>query len=430
MGVSIALNAAKRCDPLSEPVILIERSGLGAGSSGRSGAILRQHYSDRVTAAMARDSLKYFSSFERYTGRPLGYQRTGVLTLAGPGRPQDIELLERNVEMQVSIGIDTRRVEAPEIRELVSGIQVEDGSVGAYEPGGAIVDPMKTVEAMAALARETGVVTRLGVEVCSFLIEKGAVVGVETSAGRFYAPLVVVATGPWTRGLFNGLGVEMPFRTVRPEQHFVAMPMQPGGEEGEDFGDLDDPASASGEILGRKVGDLPSGADPEARFTMERDPDPAPAHPALLDIEYGYYAKCESRNRRTRIGRMDYTADQELEDPDDLVEEVDAAFSSWARESLCARMPAYQEMPDVGAEAGWYTLTPDAQAVIGPVPGHAGCFVVSGFSGHGFKMAPAVGEGVAQMLFGEAVSAFDPEFFSLDRFLSGARPHEGRGFGL
>ena len=91
----------------------------------------------------------------------------------------------------------------------------------------------------------------------------------------------------------------------------------------------------------------------------------------------------------------------------------------WARSALARRLPEYEKRPDAGSIAAWYTLTPDAQALIGPVPGIAGLFIVTGFSGHGFKLGPSVGEGVAQLLFSEPVTALDLDFFSPTRFKGG-----------
>jgi sarcosine oxidase, subunit beta len=393
MGVSIAWHAAMRADPVEAPVVLLEKSVLAAGSSGRSGAILRQFYSQREVAGMARDSLGVYTGFERRTGREIGFQKMGVLTIAGGGQLEDVALVERNVEMMREIGIEVRRLDAAEIARLVPGIAVREGSVAAYEPGGAAVDPVATVEAIASLARENGAVTRLGSAARGFLCRGGRVVGIETDEGPIEAETVVVAAGPWTRKLLLGAGVDLPFRTVRPEQLFLEVPAP------------------------RRV--APS------------------AHPVILDLEHGFYARCEAHpsrqgfvSPRTRIGGMDISRDAEVEDPDGLLEEVGDEFREWARSRLESRMPDYRGSEEVGACAGMYTVTPDSQAVIGPVPGVPGLLVVSGFSGHGFKLAPSIGEGVAQMLWNEPVSAFDVEFFSPERFQERRALAPGRGFGL
>ena len=67
---------------------------------------------------------------------------------------------------------------------------------------------------------------------------------------------------------------------------------------------------------------------------------------------------------------------------------------------------------------GVYDVTPDRQAIVGPVPGHEGLYVAAGFSGHGFMMAPEIGRGVAAMVMGEPPGR-DPR-------PSAARPIRGR----
>ena len=88
----------------------------------------------------------------------------------------------------------------------------------------------------------------------------------------------------------------------------------------------------------------------------------------------------------------------------------------WAREALAKRLPEFAERRRVGRITGSFTLTPDALPIIGPAPGIGGLYVATGFAEHGFNLAPAVGEGVSQMLAADKVSAFDPEAFSLSRF--------------
>src|SRR6185503_4575282 len=138
-------------------------------------------------------------------------------------------------------------------------------------------------------------------------------------------------------------------------------------------------------------------------------------HPVVLDIERGFYTRCEGHKNRTRVGRMDYHHDDEVPDPDTVDEEVAAEYKAWARRELERRFPMYRDERDVGSQVGLYTLSPDAQAMIGRPSRYEGLIIVTGFSGHGFKLAPSVGQGVAQMLRGESVTTFAAEFFSLDR---------------
>src|SRR5690349_3742943 len=97
MGARIAWACARR--GLGD-VTLLERRALAAGSSGRSGAVLRQHYSSAAVAAMARDSLVEYSTLEQRTGKAIGFQRCGVLTIAGPRTPEMMERVRANVAMQ------------------------------------------------------------------------------------------------------------------------------------------------------------------------------------------------------------------------------------------------------------------------------------------------------------------------------------------
>jgi len=397
MGVSIAWHAAQRADPIDEPIVLLEKRALGAGSSGRSGAILRQHYSDRELASMARDSLRVYAAIERRTGRDIGFQRMGVVTLAGPEKSETIDLVRRNVAMQREIGIDTRIVDAHELRALVPGIDVSDGAIGAYEPDGGGVDPVRTVEAFAALAREAGAVTRIGERVRRLVRESNRIVGVETDDGRVLAETTIVATGPWSRPLLAEAGFDVPLRVVRPEQHFLALPRATDTNE-----------AARDERIEDSVLD---------RFGITARRLASPAHPVVLDLERGFYTRCEGHTRRTRVGRMDYAHDDDVADPDTLDERVSDEFRAWARAQLVRRLPRYAAEPDLDSQAALYTLTPDAQALIGRAPNLDGLIVVTGFSGHGFKLGPSVGEGVAQMLFGDPVTAFDAAFFRPDRFV-------------
>lgn len=411
MGTSIAIEAGRRSDPLRAPVVLVERGDIGAGSSGRSGAILRQHYGDRATAVMARDSLRAFASFEGKTGRSIGFHRTGVLTVAGPRQPEWIQRVQENVARLRELGIQTEIVDAARMRALVPGIAVADGSVGAWEAEGGFVHPGKTLEAFASLARSYGTVTRRGVNVEEILVEGGRVRGVRTNEGQITAEQVVIVAGPWSGRLLASVGVELPLRIVRPENLFF--PLSRVVDEVE----VDHQRSDNLEF---DIEDDPT--------QIDIDTMPQGLHPTLIDLENSLYCRCEPLARRLRVGRTDYDVDLVLEDPDAIDEEVPQETRQWARKALSTRLPEYHDRVEVETLAGWYTLTPDAQAIMDRVSSIEGLYVATGFSGHGFKLGPSVGEGMAQMLFDEPITAFEPPFFALDRF-TGDETWSGR-FGL
>src|SRR6185295_4381621 len=106
MGTSISWHLAKR---RAGRVMLLEKSFLGAGSSGKSGAIIRQHYSHPLTATMAQKSLRVFEHFEDVVGGPPVFTRTGMALIVNE---KDRAALETNVAMQRDLGIDVRIISA------------------------------------------------------------------------------------------------------------------------------------------------------------------------------------------------------------------------------------------------------------------------------------------------------------------------------
>lgn len=409
MGVAIAEHVARGRDPLEEPVVLFEKRELAAGSSGRSGAIVRQFYADAELVTMARDSLRAYATFEARTGRSVGFQRCGVLTIAGPANPESLAIVARTVPLMRSLGVAAEIVDAAAMRAIVPGIDVDERALGCFEPEAGAVEPVRAVEAFAARARESGVSTRLCTRVRRLLVRGSRVVGVETDDGELEAHTTIVAAGPWSRALLAEIGVDLPLTVLRPEQHFVAMP---------DIGARDE---ARGETLDDLVLD---------RFGLRTPVQRPAAHPVVLDLEHGFYTRCEGFADRTRVGKLDYHGDDVVPDPDELDESVRASFRAWARSQLERRLPLYEREPDVGAQPGMYTVTPDAQAILGRIDGLEGLVVATGFSGHGFKLAPSIGAGIAQIVAGDPVTAFDAQFFSASRFARAEPGRKTRAFGL
>src|SRR6516165_4942709 len=137
MGTSIAFALAKR---RAGRVVLLEKSFLGAGSSGKSGAIVRQHYSNRLTASMARNSLRVFEHFEDMVGGPPVFTRTGMILVA---HERDRASLEANLALQRELGIDVRLVSAQDVAAIDPNAFLAEDELAAFEAEAGYVEAVQ-----------------------------------------------------------------------------------------------------------------------------------------------------------------------------------------------------------------------------------------------------------------------------------------------
>ena len=410
VGTSVAMYAARDRDPLEEPVVLLEKSDLAGGASGRSGGVVHQQDDRREVAGMARDSLRFYETFRSRTGRSCGFRRSGVLTIATGARG---EAVEKNAEMLSSIGIDVQVIRADEIRERVPGLCVDPGTVGVFETGGGYIEPERTIQSFAALGRFYGAATRLGVEVHDLHIESGRVVGASTSEGDYETDQLVLSAGPWLQRIVERAGIDLPLRSVRTEHHYLATPAT-----GDASGDGDDSITreVSWTLEESGVRAIPTDEELEARFGNDPTKQPHIPHPVVFDLDQQICVRPDPESGRVRIGRLGFEEADVLTDPDDLAEEVSLESRQALRASAERLFPHFADYPDLSSHATWCTLTTDGRGLAGAIPGVEGLFVTSGFTNHDFHLAPSIGEGLAQMLRSEPVSAFDPEYFTPGRF--------------
>jgi len=418
IGISIALHAARRTNPLEEPVMLLERNRVGTSPSSCSAAVVGQFYGSKHASGMARDSLRYYAGLEGKTGRSLGYLQTGLLTLAKDRSERCKARLRELVEMQDSIGIQVEVVDAARIRELFPGIQVPDDQIAAWEPTAGCLDPHKAVESLTSLARNRGAVIREGNGVERIVVEDGRVVAIESKEGRVDCEQVVLAAGPWTRRVLAELGIELPIESVLAEHYYIGSTqesMEGAFEESALSMASPEASGATGWYSRDALQASALETSSEERFSEDSEPIRT-AHPVLTDPETGFFVRCDPLNNRVSVGRRGGNFSS-IADPDSYDPSVSEAFTKWARASLESRLPYYEELPDVGVEAGIFTRSPDNQPILGRLGAIEGLYVACAFSGHSFTMAPSVGEGMAQMLMGEPVSAFDEDFYSPARYL-------------
>ena len=360
MGCSILYNLAQRG---MTDTLLLERDVLGSGSTGRSQAICRMHYSNPVTAAMAWESLKVFANFSDVVGGTSSFVQTGYLVVV---QGIDRASMEQNVAMQQELGIDTRVVSESEVGELAPMIQVFQEEGLAWEPQSGYADPYLVTTSYATRAREMGAEIAQRTPVTGIEISGGRVQAVVTEQGRVETPIAVVAAGPWARPLLAPNGIDLPLSTVR---HQVA-------------------------VLTRPVDQLPQ-------------------HPAVGDIAQSFSFRPDG----TALTMLGFGEDEV--DPDTYNQGVDMPDLADAVARLARRMPAMADTYYRGGWSGLFTITPDWHPILDRVPEVEGLYCAVGFSGHGFKLSPAIGISMAELITQGQASTIDLTPLRYSRFAEG-----------
>jgi sarcosine oxidase, subunit beta len=361
MGCSAAFQLAKR----GMNVALLEKTHIGAGSTGKSSAIIRQHYSNDLTARMALYSLRVFQNFERQFGEGCGFTQTGFVAVVAA---KDRAGLEANVALQREAGIETELLSPEALREIMPELETTDLVAAAYEAESGYADPHLTVNAYANAARRLGAIILQDTGVTGIRFAGDKVVGVETATDKFDAPLVLNCAGPWAARVAKMTGVELPLNACRVQVAFFRRP---------------------------------SGYN-------------AP-HPVIADFINATYFRSET-GHVTLVGAIDPAEANAVVDPDDYRERVDRDFVLDIGNRLVRRYPVMERSQSAGGYASLYAITPDWHPIIDEVPAGSGFFVCAGFSGHGFKLGPAVGVLVADMLTGQSDPEFSPHLFRLSRY--------------
>jgi glycine/D-amino acid oxidase-like deaminating enzyme len=355
-GASAAFHLASR----GMSVAVIERAGPAAGPTGRSSAICRAYYTNPFLAGVARESIEMLKDFEQHTGRVAGFRKTGLLVLHPPGDEAQVREVVPRLNGQ---GVATDLLTPAEILAEWPGFDLEGVAVGAREREAGHADPVLTTQGLFDRARELGMTARLGHRVTE-LRRAGSGWAVATDDGeRTVAERVLLTAGPWTRSLAASVGADL---QLTVERHVVAT------------------------------------------FAWG-DAAPMPAHG---DLPNGYYFRPEGEELFL-VGPLH---PEPQVDPDDFDERLAERESADLGGRVVRRIPGLEAAQARGGWASLYDVSPDWQPVIGEIA--EGVFVDAGTSGHGFKLAPALGRHVADLVTGAEVdprlAQFDPARFAVD----------------
>ena len=361
MGVSTAYHLARLG---AGRVIVLERDTVCAGSTALASGGIRHQYANRVGVELTTHSIVTYERFADEFGVDPQFRQHGYLILIST--EAELATARRSVALQRSLGVTVELLDPRAIRALCPYLNTDDLLGATYTPRDGYADPYLCTTAMAARARDLGVVIEQGREVTGFARSTDHVRGVVTASGVVEAPAVVIATGAWSGVVGKLAGVDIPVRPHRRHK-FMTAPFP----------------------VGRIPAATPFVIDPHRSFSLRREG---------VGLLLGH-------------GRPD--------EPDGFGTEIDRTLEPRVVERAIHRAPALADAQLMRAWAGLYEMSPDQTGIVSAVPGVSGLHVIAGFSGHGFMHGPIAGQLMAETLVHGHAVTMDARPLDLARFARG-----------
>ena len=348
-------------------VEVIERYHAGAMASGWTLAGVRQSGRDLAEIQLAKAAVKIWETLDLHLDTPTGYRQTGNLRLARTNK--ETEVIRNLVSSQAAKGLQIELLDIEKAREIAPALSGEF-LLASWCPTDGHADPSRSVEGFKKAAERLGVKFRTNTIVTG--IDTNTVNGcrrfhaIKFGSDSIAAGNAMLATGVQTNLLLAGLGVHIPMTTPLVSA-FQTTPV----------------ATSLGPVIGVANGDL--------------------AVRQQIDGRLRFTGGAEQLN-----ANLDLSGDYPAVYPP-------AASIARVISSVSSVLPFISHTPICRIWGGLLDLTPDALPVLDCVPSIDGLYIAAGFSGHGFGIAPAVGEAMANKILGkETIISLDD--FSFERF--------------
>jgi sarcosine oxidase subunit beta len=361
MGVSTAYHLARL---RAGRIVVLERDTVCSGSTALASGGIRHQYANRLGIELTTHSIVTYERFADEFGVDPNFRQHGYLILIATD--EELATARRSLALQQSLGVDVELLDRAGTHALCPYLNTEDLLGATYTPRDGYADPYLCTTAIAARARELGVVIEQQREVHGFIRRGDAVAGVVTAEGEIEAPRVVIATGAWSGVVGRLAGVEIP---VRPHRRHKFM---------------------------------------TAPFPVERIPA---ATPFIIDPHRNFSMRREGPGLLLGHGRAG--------EPETFDTQVDRSLEAGVITRAIHRAPALADAALMGAWAGLYEMTPDQTGIASAVPGVPGLHVIAGFSGHGFMHGPIAGQLMAEILVHGRAVTMDAGPLDMGRFARG-----------
>jgi glycine/D-amino acid oxidase-like deaminating enzyme len=211
-GLSTAWHAAAR----GHEVLVLDKTGVGAGASGIACGVVRNNYFQPAMAELMAACVEVWES----DPEAFHYHGSGYVALGPPAQESDlIEVHERQQRIGYPSELHVGEADvAAHMRSLFGDWRAPGLTVCLHEHAGGFAYNRASMEGLAGKARAAGATIAAGVEVLGFDFDgSDAVTRVRTSAGEIAVDQVVVAVGPWIATLWELLGLPARLDVRRPD---------------------------------------------------------------------------------------------------------------------------------------------------------------------------------------------------------------------
>ena len=347
-------------------IVLLEPRSLAAVSTGHSAAAIRTLYSNPLTVQLAKRSVEMFRNSKEVFGCDTLFTPSGYLVLMGD---ESVEAGKRVTQLEREQGIRIEELDSIALKARYPMLQLDDIQCGMLEVDSGFADPLKTTQVMAETAKPWGLKVIEGVGATGIEVDgNGGVSSVTTSNGSVSTRVVVNAAGGWGRIVAGWVGLNYSFRWRRESDIVMEVPFDNH--------------------------DMPWISDPELRFY------------------------CRPDGSGNLLAGLGFPKEIDPLDIDDYDKNIDAPTRDRIQGLVNRRFPGTANSRIIRGWSSMYTISDDWHPLVGQEPEVPGYYACVAGCGHGFKLAPPMGEALADIIAGETPN-IDIHPLRPDRFIEG-----------
>lgn len=356
-GVNGLATAYNLCRRGMTDIVVIEKGYIGCGASGRCGAGIRQQWGLDENIILAHESVKVYERLSEELNFNIFFRQGGYLMLLFDER--ELDVISKTVPRHNQLGVPTRLMTPKEIGDMVPGINLAGVIAGAFCPTDGTAYPYAVLWGYAEALKKRGVELHTLTEVTRVRKERGEHYTIETTNGTLTSPRILNVAGAYSKDIAAMLGISIP---TQPYRHEIAV----------------------------------------------TEPLKAFLEPMVISPKKGYYF---SQSMRGEI--VGGIGDAHEQSSYNTGSSADFLFKYAA--ALREVFPSLGKARIMRQWAGLYDVSPDARPIIGTVDGVDGYYHACGFSGHGFMLAPAISNLMAELIT-TGNTSMPIEGLNLDRF--------------